>query len=268
MADNLIRVVCCQLAPLVAAPDRNSALVEPAIATAVQRGADVIVLPEAVTCGYPFDSSDEARRASIRRDDPLFDRWAALAAPAVLVFGFAELGDDERIYNSLAVLEAGAAPVFYRKTHLWDTEKLFFTAGDSPPPVVSTRVGRIAAMVCYDLEFPELTRAVALQGADLLAVPTNWPYIERPDGWPAPEVVIAMAAARVNRMPIACCDRTGSDRGQRWNSESTVIGLDGWPVATADESGFVIADLDLRAGRSKVISERNDLHADRRPELY
>ena len=158
--------------------------------------------------------------------------------------------------------------VFYRKTHLWDTERLYFTPGDEPPPVVDTRVGSVAMMVCYDLEFPEMTRSVAMRGAQLLAVPTNWPYIVRPAGWPAPEVVIAMAAARVNRMAIACCDRSGDDRGTVWNEESTVIAADGWQIATPDADGFVVADLDLAASSDKHISERNDVHGDRRPDVY
>ena len=267
------RIVCCQLAPLVADPDRNADVVEPAITAAVQAGADVIVLPEAVTSGYPFVSMDEARAASISRNDPLFERWGRLAGDAVLVFGIAELGPDPGrssglVYNTAVPIDAGGPPVFYRKTHLWDTEKLFFTPGDEPPPVLDTHVGRIAIMVCYDMEFPEMTRSVALRGADLLTVPTNWPYVERPAGWPAPEVVIVMAAARVNRLPIACCDRTGADRGQRWNEESTIIGADGWQLATADGGHVVTADVDLGAARVKAISTRNDVHADRRPPVY
>jgi predicted amidohydrolase len=262
------RVVCCQLAPVVADVEGNIALAERALVGALDQGADVIVLPEVVTSGYPFDSVDEARAATITREHPLFHRWRGIIGDAVLVFGFAELGVDGKVYNSAALVQAGAEPTFYRKTHLWDTEKLFFVAGDDVPPVVNTAVGRIAVMICYDLEFPEMTRSVALRGADLLAVPTNWPWIERPPGSPAPEVVIAMAAARVNKMAIACCDRTGSDRGQRWNEATTIIGADGWARATADGHGFAVAELDLAAGRDKHISTRNDLFTDRRPDIY
>jgi predicted amidohydrolase len=123
-------------------------------------------------------------------------------------------------------------------------------------------------MVCYDMEFPEMTRAVALRGADLLAVPTNWPWIDRPEGQPAPEILIAMAAARVNRMPILCCDRRGVERGQRWNEATAIIDESGWPVATAADSGVATALLDLSQARKKAISERNDALADRRPDVY
>ena len=94
----------------------------------------------------------------------------------------------------------------------------------TPAPVVETAFGRIGVLVCYDMEFPEMTRSVALRGADLLVVPTNWPWADRPAGMPAGEVVIAMAAAMANRMPIACCDRRGVERGQRWHEATTIIG--------------------------------------------
>jgi predicted amidohydrolase len=263
------RVVCCQLAPRVGDGPGNVAAAEAAIAAARARGADVVVLPELVTSGYCFAHPDEARAGALAADDPLFARWAGLAGDAVLAFGYAEAGPDGRLYNSAALLVPDRPAVHYRKTHLWDAEKLFFTPGTEPPPVVPTPVGPVGLVVCYDLEFPELTRSVALRGARLLVAPVNWPAVDRPAGLPGPEVVIAMAAARVNRMAVACCDRTGDDgRGARWNEESTVISTDGWPVATAGPDGLVVADLDLAAGADKRITARNDLFADRRPELY
>ncbi len=259
-------VTCCELAPRVGELSHNLDLAAAAITAAA--GSDVIVLPELVTSGYCFDSAEETRSVSLPAGDPVFDHWQQLAGDAVLIAGFAELGPDGLIYNSAMLFDGAGRRTVHRKTHLWDREKLFFTPGGEPPPVVDTRIGRLGLMICYELEFPELTRSVALRGSELLVVPTNWPYTDRPDGWPAPEVVIAMAAARVNRMAIACCDRRGIERGQAWNEGTTIIGADGWPAATADGTGFARADLDLAAGRDKRISERNDVHADRRPELY
>ncbi len=229
-------------------------------------GADVVVLPELVTSGYYFESEGEVREAAVPRDHPVFDRWAAHGA--VVIAGFAELAPDGRLFSSAVVLDGPRGRDFYRKAHLWDTEQVWFTPGDEPPLVIDTDLGRIGVMVCYDLEFPEFVRSVALRGADLLAVPTNWPLVDRPPGLPAPEVVIAMAAARVNHLPIACCDRSGAERGHAWNEATAIVGADGWVVATADDTGVARADVDLGAGRDKRVSARNDLLADRRPELY
>jgi predicted amidohydrolase len=261
-------VVCCQLAPEVGRLEASLAAASAALRGAADAGADVVVLPELVTSGYCFESLEEARSVALPAGHPALAAWSAEAGGAVVIGGFAELGADGRLYNSAALVDRTGVRAVYRKVHLWDTEQLWFTPGDAPPPVVGTEHGRIGVMVCYDLEFPEMVRSVALRGAELLAVPTNWPWVDRPDGWPAPEVVIAMGAARVNRLAIACCDRSGIERGQRWNEGSAVIGADGWLLATADASGRACAGVDLTASRAKAISPRNDALADRRPDVY
>jgi predicted amidohydrolase len=255
-------VVCRQLAPRIGDLAANGSLSLQAIEEAVEAGADVVVLPELVTSGYVFESVEEASSLAIGADDPLLAEWAAAARGAVVIGGFCERGDDGRIYNSAAVIDGGAVRGVYRKLHLWDREKLFFTPGAEPPRVYETAAGRIGVLICYDLEFPELTRMLALDGAELLAVPTNWPLVERPDGERPPEVQIAMAAARVNRIFIACCDRTGTERGQEWTAGTTIIDVSGWPVGTAR------AELDLSAARDKRLTEFADALGDRRPELY
>ncbi len=103
-------------------------------------------------------------------------------------------------------------------------------------------------VICYDLEFPELTRAVALAGAQLLAVPTNWPLVPRPDGERPPEAIVAMAAARVNRMAVACADRLGTERGLEWTGGATIIGVDGWVAAETRETGPAARRPGPRAG--------------------
>jgi predicted amidohydrolase len=123
-------------------------------------------------------------------------------------------------------------------------------------------------VICYDLEFPELTRSVALEGAQLLAVPTNWPLVPRPEGERPPEAVIAMAAARVNRMAVVCADRLGTERGQEWTGGATIVGVDGWVAAESREPGLLIADIDLDAALDKRLTERADAFGDRRPDLY
>lgn len=100
----------------------------------------------------------------------------------------------------------------YRKTHPWDSEKDVFAAGDVAGGVLQTPAGPLGTLLCYDLEFPEVPRRLALMGAEVLAVPTNWPVVPRPPGEHPPEVVQAMAAARASQVVIACCDRRGKYR--------------------------------------------------------
>jgi predicted amidohydrolase len=264
------RVVCRQLAPRIGdlAANRDASL--RAIAEAVEAGADVVVLPELVTSGYVFERAEEALAAAIPRTDPLLGEWAQAAARggAVVVGGFCERGEDGHVYNSAALVDGSGVRAVHRKTHLWDREKLWFRPGDRPPPVVDTAAGRIGMLICYELEFPELTRQLALAGAELLAVPTNWPLVERPPGERPPEVLIGMAAARVNRMFVACCDRTGAERGQEWTGGTTIIDEAGWVVATQTDVGPASADLDLERARDKRLTDLCDALGDRRPELY
>ena len=114
-----------------------------------------------------------------------------------------------------------------------------------------------------------MVRGLALHGAELIAVPTNWPLVRRPkDGERPPEVINAMAAARVNRVAIACCDRSGTERGQEWTRGTTIIGADGWVAAVVGVRDTACADIDLSESRDKAISQHNDALGDRRPEIY
>jgi 5-aminopentanamidase len=259
------RIACRQLAPRLGDLAANRELTLGAIREAVADGADIVVLPELATSGYMLASPDEARAVAIGPDHALFSEWARAAGAATVVGGFCEAGAGGRLYNSAAVVDASGVRAVYRKTHLWDREKLVFAPGAEPPPLVDTAHGRIGVLVCYDLEFPELTRALALAGADLLAVPTNWPLVERPPGERPPEVVIAMATARVNRMFIACSDRTGTERGQEWTEGTHIIDEQGWVAAAG---AAATADVDLSRARDKVLTEHADALGDRRPELY
>ena len=261
-------VVCRQLSPVIADFDGNRRMILDAVAESLQSGADVIVLPELSTSGYTLSSVEEARSVAIDRAHPLFDELTALLAEssAVLVFGFCERAGD-RVFNSAAVVDASGVRAVYRKTHLWDRETLLFSTGTEPPPVVETAHGMLGVLICYDLEFPEMPRTLALAGADLIAVPTNWPLGEHPPGEKPAEVIFAQAAARANGVFIACCDRAGTERGQRWTEGTAVIDQFGWVVAPVREA-VARCDIFPALARDKSISPHNDLLGDRRPELY
>ena len=160
-------MAACQVSLRVGEVARNRATALEAIFAAAAAGASVIVLPELAPSGYVFESQAEARAAAEPAGGPTVTEWAAAAAGlgVVIVGGFAELGDDGRLYNSAALVDASGTRAVYRKAHLWDAEKLVFTPGDTAPPVIDTELGRVGVMVCYDLEFPEWTRLAALDGA-------------------------------------------------------------------------------------------------------
>ncbi|GAY13443.1 nitrilase-related carbon-nitrogen hydrolase [Mycobacterium sp. shizuoka-1] len=265
----MTRIACAQIAPTIGALAANLELAAGAIADAVAHGADVVVLPELATSGYMFADADEARSTALRAGDPAFDAWRSAAGDAIVVGGFCELGDDGQLYNSAVALDRDGVIATYRKTHLWDREKLIFTRGAELPPVLRTRHGAIAVMVCYDLEFGEVTRRVAVDGAELIAAPVNWPLFPRPDGERPGEVITAMSTGRLNRVVVAVCDRAGVERGQPWTEASVIVDPDGWVLAAAGTGpDLVIADVDLSATHDKTLTEYVDLLSDRRVDLY
>lgn len=266
----MVRITCRQLSPVIGDLDTNLTTTTAAIRESVALGARVVVVPELATSGYMFRSVDEVRTVAITPTHPVFADWAAAVAEVdgVAIGGFAELGDDGLVYNSAAVVDASGVRAVYRKVHLWDKEKLIFAPGSTAPPVVDTSVGALGVLICFDLEFPEFPRSLALRGAELIVAPTNWPRESVPEGERVPEVTVAMAAAYSNHVAIACCDRAGTERGQDWNEASSIIDAHGWVVAHADASGVVTAELDLSLSSDKTMSELVDVFGDRRPELY
>ena len=277
MEDTVVAVA--QLAIAIGEPDANRKAAAAAVAEAAAAQARLVVLPELCDSGYVFGAAagpaqaEAGALASPADDSVTLRQWQALAAEhrLVIVGGFCERGADGRLFNSAAVVDASGTRAVYRKAHLWDKEKLVFTRGDAPPPVVDTAIGRIGVMICYDLEFPEWVRLPAIAGADLLAVPVNWPAAARPAGERPAEVVKAQAAAATNGIFVAVADRCQEERGVSWISGSLIVSPDGYPLAgpVLDDRHAVLAvACNLPKARDKSLDGDNDLLADRRPALY
>ena len=267
-------IAVCQLALSVGDVAANRAAAAAAVAEAAGQGAELVVLPELCDTGYVFSGAPEARAlATSAASSPTLREWCTLSGQyaTAIAAGFCELGDDGLLYNSAALISGGEVRAVYRKAHLWDAEKLVFTAGDGPPVVVDLPFGRAGLMVCYDLEFPEWVRLAALGGADLIAAPVNWPAMPVPAGERPSDVVRVQAEASMNRLFIAVADRCRAERGVSWVGGTVIVGPDGYPLAgpvTADRPAVLTAPCDLAQARDKRVSTHNDVFTDRRPALY
>ena len=208
----------------------------------------------------------EARSLALAADDA---RLAALSdhvpADAVAVVGFCELGEVS-LYNSALVVGADGVIGCYRKAHLWGAEHDVFDTGPEAGAVFDTPVGRLGVAICYDSEFPELPRRLALMGAEVLALPVNWPMVARPVGEHPPETIQAMASARSSRLATVIANRSGTERGVEWTGGTAVISADGWIAATPGDG--MVASTVLELSGDKTLGAYNDLFADRRPDLY
>ncbi|WP_445148679.1 nitrilase-related carbon-nitrogen hydrolase [Baekduia sp. Peel2402] len=256
------------------AVDDNLIALRAALADALAADAGIVVATELAGSGYAFADAEEARAHAEDLDGPTVSAYrdaSQAGGGAVVVGGFCERGDDGNTYNSAVAVEAGEVLAVYRKLHLWHDEQSCFTPGAEVPPVVETHHGRIGVAICYDLEFPEVTRSLALRGADLLALPTNWPRTVVPPGERSMLGTLAMATARLSRTFVAVCDRAGAERGVDYEGASIIAGPDGYPLAESTDplaSQVLTATADLAHARDKRTGPRNDVVTDRRPDLY
>ena len=264
-----IRVALAQLSLSTADVAQNLARAEVAIRSAAASGAQLIVLPELTNSGYAFKNLDEARQNCSEIDGPEIFNWIGLAKElrVVLVAGVG-IKEGETLSNCSVIIDQSGLLGVYTKAHLFGNEPDFFKAGDLPPLVVDTELGRIGTMICYDLEFPEWVRVAMLDGAQLLAIPTNWPDTDLPEVATPMEVVRAQAAASQNKIVIAACDRTENENGITWMSASAIVDFNGYIQASARGKGaqIVLADVDLPT--DDVIGPRNSIRKDRRSDLY
>jgi len=268
-------VAVCQLAPVLGDLDGNRTRAAAAVEDAAAAGAHIVVLPELCSSGYAVASVDEARALAEPADGTTTTQWRALAARlgTTIIGGFCECGDGGAVHNSAALVDPDGVRAVYRKAYLWDREIGVFTRGDTRPPVIETRFGRIGVLILYDMRFPEWVRVAADAGADLIAAPTSWPAEPRPPGERPAEVVRVQAMASMHRVFVAVADRYGSERDIDWVGGSVIVAPNGFPLAgpvaaeAANEPAILLADCDLAQARDKRIGPRNDVVADRRHDL-
>lgn len=274
-AEAVTAVACLQFEPVVGERQANIRKGTEMIEQAADAGATLIVLPELSDSGYVFETREEAFALSgTAAESPAVRAWCELAARRGLhiVGGFCER-DGEALYNSAAIVDPNGLIGIYRKNHLWAAENLFFERGDGGFPVFTTRIGRIAALICYDGWFPEAWRLCALQGADIVCVPTNWvPMPSQPDDAPAMANILCMSAAHSNSVFVAAACRTGTERGQPFIGQSLILSHTGWPVAGPagkTETTILMAECNLaEARRQRTLNDFNQVMRDRRADLY
>jgi N-carbamoylputrescine amidase len=268
-------IACVQMEPVVGSKDANVAKSLRLIGEAADRGANLVVLPELANSGYVFETREEAFAAAEPvPGGPTCESWQAVARERHLyiVAGICER-EGQKLYNSAVVIGPEGPIGTFRKVHLWGNENLFFEPGNLGFPVFATPIGRIGVGICYDGWFPETFRLCALQGADIVCVPTNWvPIPGQAEGREAMANILCMAAAHSNSIFIAAADRVGTERGQPFEGQSVIVSHAGWPVAgpaSRDREEIIIAEVDLgEARRARNWNAFNQVLRDRRTDVY
>jgi N-carbamoylputrescine amidase len=270
-----VAIACLQMQPRFGDVAANVAHSLELIEAAAERGAGLVVLPELANTGYMFATREEALAVAEEIPaGPTVAAWAAIAQRRRLhlVAGICEKS-GQKLFNSAVVIGPAGYIGTFRKVHLWNEENLFFEPGDLGFPVFHTPIGRIGVAICYDGWFPETYRLCALQGADIVCVPTNWvPIPGQAEDRQAMANLLTMGAAHSNSLFVACADRVGIERGQPFEGQSLIVSYTGWPVAgpaSRENEEIILAEVDLgEARRRRNWNAFNQVLRDRRTDVY
>ncbi len=231
--------------------------------------ADLVVLPELFSTGYMFNSRRELLDLAETADESFalgLLRDVAAVEGVYISAGFAELGRNDSVYNSAALVGPEGLKGIYRKYHLFDREKEMFTPGEDAPQVFTIPGARIGMMICFDWLFPEVARILMLQGAQIICHPANLVL---------PFCQAAMITRSIeNGVFTITANRVGSessgDTFLNFTGRSQVTDPKGNILARASESGqeLFAVTLDPSEADEKTLTERNSIIADRRTDLY
>jgi predicted amidohydrolase len=267
-----LKIAAVQMDVTLGEKSRNLDRITAALEETSQHGAQLTIFPECAVTGYCFDSLEEALPFSESVSGPSCEIVATACARLGVhaIVGFLE-ADGERLFNACVLIGPGGVLSCYRKIHLpFLGIDRFTTPGDRPFAVHQIGDARIGMNICYDSAFPEAARCMALDGADLIALPTNFP--------PGAECMtehVVNTRAMENKVFYACVNRVGVERGFSFIGHSKICDTSGRAMAAAPHADETIlyADLDLEQARTKRIVRVPDKHiidrfVDRRPEMY
>lgn len=267
-----LKIAAVQMDVTLGETSRNLDRIIAALEETSQQGAQLTIFPECSVTGYCFDSFEEAVPFAESVSGPCCNRVAAACArlDCHAVVGFLEL-DGQRLFNAAALIGPRGVVGSYRKIHLpYLGVDRFTTPGDRPFAVHAMGEARIGMNICYDSAFPEAARSLALDGADLIALPTNFP----PGAQCMAEHVVNTRAME-NKVFYACVNRVGAERGFSFIGHSKICDTSGRIMAAAPhaDEAILYADLNLDEARTKRIVRVPDKHiidrfVDRRPEMY
>jgi predicted amidohydrolase len=246
--------------------------------------ADMLVLPELFATGYTFTSADEARSLAETTNGPTaaFLSELSVQTGALIIGGFAEIeerkaggngnpldkesAENSDVYNAALIVSGDEVIGTYRKVHLFNREKLWFSPGNKPFRVVEAGGFRVGVMICFDWIFPEVCRTLALQGMQVLAHPSNLvlPYAQQAMVTRCLENrIFAVTANRIGR------EQRGSD-DFTFTGGSQITGIDGSILSSAphDQPSVSIVEIDVAKADNKKINAYNDIFGDRRVSFY
>ncbi|MHA2359985.1 MAG: nitrilase-related carbon-nitrogen hydrolase [Candidatus Thorarchaeota archaeon] len=258
-----MRLAVGQMEPVIANIAENISRVKALLGEAEENSVDVLLLPELVNSGYVFESEEEAvASAEEIPTGPLSSDLRSWSDKGrMVVAGICEK-TKEGLYNSAGVFADGKHIGTYRKIQLFLNERNWFLPGYEEPLVVEFRGNKFGVMICFDWAFPEIARVLTLKGAQVILHLANLvlPYCQ--------DAMITRSIE--NRVFTATANRVGIEREVTFSGHSQITSPTGERLATinGEEIGITWCDIDPTVADDKMITKRNHIINDRRPDLY
>lgn len=263
-----------QWLPVPGEPRRNEETARAAVAELAARGADLVVLPEMWLTGYdPSRLAGQSRAAAEPLDGPLVTRlraWAREKSVTLCAGTVPEL-DGSRVYNTAVLIDAdGEVLTAHRKVHLYRPggEHVAFGAGSCLRAVRTSRLGTVGVLVCFDGDFFESARTLALAGAELVILPAA--YETGAERW---WDLLYPAQALSNTQWWVMANQCGDNGSVTFLGGSRVIAPDGEIVASLPRTGsgdveYLVMEVKLAQRLKAARQEAGVLLAGRRPDAY
>ncbi|HTU74143.1 MAG TPA: carbon-nitrogen hydrolase family protein [Trebonia sp.] len=239
----------------------NLGRLDEACAAAAAGRAEVLVTPEMFTSGYGITASQVAQLA----EDPGGPTEAAVARIArrhglAVVYGHPQRAAGGRVYNAATLVGPdGQARGRHRKVHLYgEVDRSLFAPGPKPPAAFEVDGARVGMLICYDVEFPEAVRHLAVDGARAVLVPTA-----NMTGFEAVQQFVVRSRAYENGCGIVYANYCGRDELFSYGGLSTICGPRGEVLAqaSAQDEELLIADLVGESPETFLADRRADLYA-------
>lgn len=240
--------------------DANLDTATAALRRVAQRDCQLAVLPEMWSCGYDYRNMAKLAEETPRVLRRLQEECRNLNI--VTVGSLPEL-DGDTIYNTAYVVDKGEIVGSYRKLHLFSTmhEDRFLGSGDNSL-VVDTSVGKLGIAICYDLRFPELFRKLALEGAEIVCLPAEWPK-PRQEHWKT----LLRARAIENQLFVIASNCCGVQGKLDFFGLSQLISPLGNVLEIAEEKNTeLVAKFDF--AEMTDYRQKIDILRDRRADVY
>jgi omega-amidase len=258
--EETLKVAAIQFNIILGDIDQNLSAVEAALRRVATQGVRLAVLPEMWSSGYDYKRLEKHAAETPR----ILERLSRLTAEhQMVVVGSLPEAAGGKIYNTAYVVDCGVVLGSYRKLHMFSMmgEDRFLSPGDKTL-VVSTSAGRLGIAICYDLRFPEIFRKMALEGAEIVCLPAEWPK-PRLEPWQ----ILLRARAMENQLFVAAANCCGIQGTLDFFGRSLLLSARGEILA---EGGEIDTELIATFSYQEMVDYRAQIRCyhDRRPEIY